>query len=116
MSPTGVGRDSIKFKDIEDFFATQNHARLSTIMASSVCLTAFFESDMGETASRMIDFVADLKVKKKHLLVQLFTTLNSSLLLNKTINYEVDISHLDSGRSIIFKTIIFNEKSVFSRR
>ena len=98
--PSDEGRGIIRFKDIDTFFGNKNQARLSTISASSTCLSIGVESDSYEAVSRLIDFVRDITVKEKHLLVQMPTALNISLLPTKVLKFEVVISNFDSGRVV----------------
>ena len=104
--PSDEGRGIIRFKDIDTLLASKNQARLSTISASSTCLSIGVESDSYEAVSRLIDFVSDITVREKHLLVQMPTTLNSSLLPTKVLNFEVVISHLDSGTGTVVSSSI----------
>ena len=59
------------------------------------------ETDESEEVSQLIDFVADLRIKKKHLLTYMPTVMNTELLMNKSINFDVTIiERCDTGEYI----------------
>ena len=54
--------------------------------------------DSSEEASQLMDFVTDLTVKDKRLLVQMSSGVENNVLQTKRINFNVAISHFASGK------------------
>ena len=85
-----LGRSAIIFENIQHLLKADN-IKLQSLMVSIPCLVTIIETyDIGE-ASKLIDFLADLGVKEKHLLIYTPFVMNTELLPNKTINFNVII-------------------------
>lgn len=64
------------------------------MLAHSLCLQTIVETDKNEEVSQIVDKVDSLKaVNEKHLLIKVFSALNTTLLHNKSINFNVYIFH-----------------------
>ena len=85
------------FGGISEILHLKGDERFSKITASTSCLAAIVEAESNEEVSKLVDFLTDLKVKEKHLQVEMHIALNTSLLAMKTINYNVIINHIVSG-------------------
>ena len=85
------------FGGIKEILDLKADERLPKITAFTSCLAAIVEAGRNEEVSKLVDFVADLRVKEKHLLVKMHIALNTSLLAMKNINYNVIINHAVSG-------------------
>ena len=72
--------------------------RLLGLISSNQCLATIAETDSSEEASQLMDFVTDLTVKDKRLLVQMSSGVENNVLQTKRINFNVAISHFASGK------------------
>ena len=61
------------------------------MLAQSTCLKTIAETDTSEEGSQMVDMVDSLEINEKHLLIIMPTIMNTTLLSNKTINFNVYI-------------------------
>ena len=82
-----VGRSSILFENIN--LLKSSEMKLGTLMASTSCLATAMETNNNEEASEMVDFIAGLGVKEKHLLIDMPVVMNTKLVSNKSINFNV---------------------------
>ena len=80
-----MGRSSILFENINLLKASEMK------LASTSCLATVIETNNNEEASEMVDFIAGLGVKEKHLLIVMPVVMNTKLLSNKSINFNVII-------------------------
>ena len=71
--------------------------RLSGIIASTSCLATIVDIDSNDELSQLIDFVNNLHVKEKKLVAKLSFGLDTNMMQNRTINYDVAINHLSIG-------------------
>ena len=77
-----MGRSSILFENINLLKASEMK------LASTSCLATVIETNNNEEASEMVDVIAGLSVKEKHLLINM-PVINTELLSNKSINFNV---------------------------
>lgn len=85
------GQTSLKFSKVETLIGVKDDLRISTIFSQVSCLMTIAELDSLEGISALVDFVADLRVPNRHLL--LFTRwLDLNLIQNISINFDVLIS------------------------
>ena len=82
-------RSTIIFENIQLLKA--NGIKLESLVASIPCLATIMETDDIEEASELVDFIAGLRVKRKHMLIYTPIIMNAELLTNKTINFNVII-------------------------
>ena len=76
--------------------------KLGTLVASTSCLATAMATNNNEEASAMIDFIAGLGIKEKHLLIDMPVVMNTELLSNKSINFDVIMIQKinDSGKYV----------------
>ena len=79
--------------------------KLVPLLKSTSCLAIILETGDTEDISLLVDFLADIRVDEKHMLVKMNAALNADILSNKTINFNVMISETDiqSEGKISFK-------------
>ena len=82
-------RSAIIFENIK--LLKENGIKLESLVASIPCLATIIETDDSEEASELVDFIAGLGVKRKHMLIYMPVIMNTELLANKTINFNVII-------------------------
>ena len=86
-----LGRTTLKFFTVETLIGMKDDPRLLKIFSQVSCLMTVAELDKLEGISALVDFVADVHVPNRHLL--LFTQrLDLNLLQNKSIHFDVLIS------------------------
>ena len=68
------------------------------IIVSTSCLATIVDIDSIEELSQLIDFVNNLHVKEKKLVAKLSFELDTNVVQNKTINYDVTMYHLSLGK------------------
>ena len=61
------------------------------MLAHSSCIKMIVETDKSEEGSQMVDMLDSLEVNEKHLLIKMPTVMNTTLLTNKSINFNVYI-------------------------
>ena len=66
-----------------------SETQLESLTASTSCLATVMETTSNEEVSAMVDFIAGLGVKEKHLLIYLPDVMNTELSSNKSINFNV---------------------------
>ena len=69
--------------------------KLVPLLKSTSCLAIILETGDTEDISLLVDFLADIRVDEKHMLVKMNAALNADILSNKTINFNVMISETD---------------------
>ena len=69
--------------------------KLVPLLKSTSCLAIILETGNTEDISLLVDFLANIRVDEKHMLVKMNAALNADLLSNKTINFNVMISESD---------------------
>ena len=89
-----IGRQMIIFNNIQQLLNVRDDERFSSIIASTSCLVAIAETNISEEVSQLIDFMTDLRVTNKRLLVLMSTKLDINLLNGKRTNFNVLIIHL----------------------
>ena len=98
-----LGRTSLKFSKVETLIAAKEDPRILTIFSQVSCLTTIAELDTLEGISALVDFIADMQVPDRHLV--LFTQsrrLDLKMIKNKSINFDVLLSVQDaSGNKLI---------------
>ena len=82
---------------------------LVRVRSSLSCLSINALSSELKDISMLVDFMADVRVKNKYLLVQT-PPLNTSLFQNKKINFNVMISQVNPGMTNM-AVILFNKES-----
>ena len=80
-----------------NFLGIKDDQRLLSIVSSTSCLAITAEINGIGEVSKLIDFISGLNVKEKHLLIQMSFGLESEVLKNKSINFNVVIRHSSSG-------------------
>ena len=88
---------TISFSSVHQLLRIKDEGKLERIISSTLCLSTMVEADTNEELSKMIDFVTNLKVKNKRLHVKLSSELESNVLQNRRINFNMIISHLGTG-------------------
>ena len=82
---------------MKHFLSVKNDKRLSNIISSSSCLATVAETDITEEVYQLISFMSGINVKDKHLHIQMSFELETSVLENITINFNMVVYHLSSG-------------------
>ena len=91
----------MQFGNIKQLLALKANPNFAAVTSSLSCLSVIAQSGSVKDILVLVDFVAMLKVKRKYLLVQT-PPLNTTLLRQKKINYNVFINEVGSGmRSVI---------------
>ena len=85
------------------FLSVKDDKRLARIISLTSCLVTVAETDSTEDVSKLIDFMSDINVKNKHLLIQMSSGLESIVLEKKNINFNVVIDHLSPGAYVCNK-------------
>ena len=75
----------------------KDDGRLLSIVSLTSCLATVAMLDSKEEASRLIDFISGLNVREKHLLILMSSGLESDVLKEKRINFNVVIRHSSAG-------------------
>ena len=86
----------IWFNSIRQLLDIKDDKNLARIMSSLSCLSINAVSTELKDISMLVDFIANIRVKKKYILVKT-PPLNTSLLQNKKINFNVMISEVYPG-------------------
>ena len=92
-----LGSGTLTFSDMNHFLSVKDDKRLSHIISSTSCLITVAKTDSTEDISQLIDFMNGINVKDKHLQVHMSSDLESNVLANKSINFNVVVQHLTSG-------------------
>ena len=80
----------------------KNSEKFKSLTASMSCMVTITELSTELEVFKLIDYVEDLKVAQKYLVIFLNTT-NTSFLSEITINFDVIINNKRRGKTIIFK-------------
>ena len=91
-----VGRSMIRFKDAKELLEVKDHHKMSSILSTISCLLALAETDNDHEVTSLIDMVNEIKVERRYLLL-IVPTLNTVILKNKTIIYNVGIQQKNKG-------------------
>ena len=92
----------IWFNSIRQLLDIKDDKNLARVMSSLSCLSINAVSTELKDISMLVDFIANIRVKRKYILVQTHP-LNTSLLQNKKINFNVMISEVYPGMTNITK-------------
>ena len=72
--------------------ATSDVVNFELILGATSCLAIIVEADHKNEVSFLVDFLSNLRMESKYLLVQMNNVLDANILSNKTINFDVIIS------------------------
>ena len=86
----------MRFGNARELLGIKNDKAFIRVLSSSTCLSTIALSTKLEDVSNLVDFISNIKVKNKYLMVQT-PTLNTTLLKSKKINFNVMINEVDSG-------------------
>ena len=86
----------IWFNSIRQLLDIKDDKNLARVMSSLSCLSINAVSTELKDISMLVDFIANIRVKRKYILVQTHP-LNTSLLQNKNINFNVMIREVYPG-------------------
>ena len=86
----------IRFKAAKELLEFKDHRKMSSIFSTISCLVALVETDQDHEVTSLIDMVNEIKVERRYLLLTV-STLNTAILKNKTITYNVGIHQKDIG-------------------
>ena len=85
------------FESVNQLLLNKDDNRFETVISSSSCLSMTAESSIPTEISVLVDFASSLKVKHKYLVVNT-QQLNTTLLQNKRINFNIFINEVGSGK------------------
>ena len=95
------GSSMLRFKDAKELLEAKDHRKMSSIVSTISCLVALVETDHDDEVTSLIDMVNEIKVDRRYLLL-IVSTLNTTILKNKTITYNVGIHEKDKGAKYEF--------------
>ena len=88
------------FANVKQLLGMGDDKTLTNVLSLTSCLTVIANSKNYDDISKLVDFVSNIKVKDKYLIIET-TALNTTLLQNKKININVMINEIVSGRKLI---------------
>ena len=88
------------FANVKQLLGMGDDKTLTNVLSLTSCLTVIANSKNLDDISKLVDFVSNIKVKDKYLIIET-TALNTTLLQNKKININVMINEIVSGRKLI---------------
>ena len=90
------GRGTIKFESFQDLVQVENGKNLKSIATGMSCLMTIADISNEFEMFQMIDMIRELKITKKYLVI-LINTIDTNILGNITINFNVMIDHRKTG-------------------
>ena len=91
-----VGSSMIRFTDAKELLEVKDDRKMSSIFSTISCLVALVETDHDDEVISLIDMINGIKVERRYLLL-IVSTLNTAILKNKTIAYNVGIHQKVNG-------------------
>ena len=85
------------FESVNQLLLNKDDNRFETVISSSSCLSITAESSNPGEISILVDFASSLRVKHKYLVVNTLQ-LNTTLLQNKRMNFNVFLNIVGSGK------------------
>ena len=93
---SGFGRGTIRFDHIEMLQEVKESVEFKSMTARISCLITIVRKHNDSEVSRLMEIVNQLKIERKHL--QIFTeTGNTTLFRKRMMNFNVIVSHRDTG-------------------
>ena len=97
--PTDFGRSVIQLQNLETLLEIKESEKFRNAAAGMSCLAIITQNSTDMEISRLIDTVNDFKIAKKYLVLSI-ETLNTTLLRNRRINFNVIINHHGAGELV----------------
>ena len=97
-----MGRTFLRFSEVQKLIRVKDDQTMSSILGHSACLVTIAEVTRVEDISQMADFVNDLRVPMKYLLL-IVSRLDLNLLGNTNLNYNILIMETSAGKLKILK-------------
>ena len=87
-----MGRENIRFTHVKQLVQSQKDTRLESALRYTSCILTVSQPNDNDDVPILVDFVKEVKARNKALLI-ITQSLNSVMLPNMTINFEVRILH-----------------------
>ena len=94
----GYGRGTTKFQNFENLLKAKDDGTLGSLEKTMSCLVAVVDVNNELEVSKLIDIMHELQINHKYLTV-IMDTLNTSLLHEKSINFNVIVNHRGKGNN-----------------
>ena len=86
----------MKFQSFQNLLEIKDGEKFRSLRAMMSCLVTITEMSNESEVSKMIDIMHEFKIAQKHLII-FMDTLNTTLLSERTVNYNVMINHRGTG-------------------
>ena len=95
LSPD-LGRGAIKFQSFQNLLEVEDSKKFRSVTSRMSCLMTVAEMSNELEVSKMIEIIHELKIAQKYLII-FIDTLNTTVLHERTINFNVMINHGETG-------------------
>ena len=91
------GGGTISFQSFNYLLDTKDKVKFRSLMARMSCLVTIADLKSDTEFIQLLDLVKDIKISQKYVTI-FIKTLNSTVLKNRTINFNVIFKHKDKGK------------------